>query len=42
MEMSEGFITLNNKTINLGLFDNENDARNAYLEAKKIYHVIKS
>jgi len=35
-------IRLNGKSIHLGLFDNEDDARNAYLEAKKIYHVIKS
>jgi hypothetical protein len=31
-------IALNGKKIYLGLFDNEDDARNAYLEAKKIYH----
>ena len=35
-------ITLNSKTIYLGLFDNELDAHNAYLEAKKKYHIIKS
>ena len=35
-------ITLNNKTINLGIFDNEDDARNAYLDAKKKYHIIRS
>ena len=34
------YIRLNGKTIYLGLFDLEADARNAYLEAKKIYHVI--
>jgi len=28
------------KKIHLGVFDNETDARNAYLEAKKIYHKI--
>ena len=35
-------ITLNRKTIYLGTFDKEVDARNAYLEAKKKYHIIKS
>jgi len=35
-------ITLNRKTIYLGTFDKEIDARNAYLEAKKKYHIIKS
>lgn len=35
-------INLNGKTIYLGLFDNEIDAHNAYLEAKKIYHIINS
>ena len=33
-------IKLNGKRIHLGVFDNETDARNAYLEAKKIYHKI--
>jgi hypothetical protein len=33
-------ICLNSKQIHLGYFDNEEDARNAYLEAKAIYHVI--
>jgi len=33
-------IQLNGKTIYLGLFVLEADARNAYLEAKKIYHII--
>jgi hypothetical protein len=33
-------IRLNNKTINLGRFDNEEDAREAYLNAKKLYHNI--
>ena len=33
-------IQLNDKSIHLGLFDLEEDARNAYLEAKKIYHII--
>lgn len=31
-------IKLNKKTIYIGYFDNENDAHNAYLQAKKIYH----
>jgi len=38
--MSQIFI--NRKKIHLGLFDKEDDARNAYLEAKKKYHIIKS
>tara|TARA_R110001592_G_C12772957_1_gene714136 strand:- start:68 stop:550 length:483 start_codon:yes stop_codon:yes gene_type:complete len=38
----ESKIKLNGKTIYLGLFDNEDDARNAYLDAKKKYHIIKS
>lgn len=33
-------ICFNAKRIYLGLFDKEEDARNAYLEAKKIYHII--
>lgn len=33
-------ITLNNKQIYLGLFDNKEDARAAYLKAKKEYHII--
>ena len=33
-------IRLNNKLIDLGTYENEKDARNAYLEAKKKYHVI--
>lgn len=33
-------IGFNNQIIDLGFFDKEEDARNAYLEAKKIYHVI--
>lgn len=33
-------IMMNLKIISLGLFDDELDARNAYLEAKAKYHVI--
>ena len=33
-------IMLNKKNIHLGNFDTEEEARNAYLEAKKIYHII--
>ena len=33
-------ICVNRKKINLGYFDLKEDARNAYLEAKKIYHNI--
>jgi len=36
----EAYICLNKKQINLGYFDLEEDARNAYLEAKKIHHII--
>jgi hypothetical protein len=32
-------ISVNYKTINLGRFDTEEEARNAYLEAKKKYHI---
>jgi hypothetical protein len=38
----ESKITLNAKHIYLGIFDNEEDARNAYLDAKEKYHIIKS
>ncbi len=31
-------ITLNNKEIHLGYFNTEEEARNAYLQAKEIYH----
>jgi hypothetical protein len=34
-------IQVNRKSIHLGYFDNEEDARNAYLEGKKKYHIIK-
>ena len=33
-------IRLNNKTIYLGLYKTEQEARNAYLQAKEKYHVI--
>ena len=33
-------IRLNNKSIYLGYFDTEEEARNAYLEAKKKYHIM--
>lgn len=33
-------IALNSKNKNLGFFDTEQEARDAYLEAKKIYHII--
>jgi hypothetical protein len=35
-------IRLNNKTIFLGRYDNEEDARQAYLDAKEKYHIIKN
>jgi|APFre7841882793_1041355.scaffolds.fasta_scaffold00472_5 hypothetical protein len=34
------YISVNKKRKHLGNFDNEEDARNAYLEAKTKYHVI--
>ena len=33
-------IQLNQKNIHLGYFESEDSARQAYLEAKKIYHII--
>lgn len=33
------YIKGNGKYIHIGLFDNESDARQAYIEAKKIYHI---
>jgi hypothetical protein len=33
-------IVLDKKQIHLGYFDKEEDARQAYLDAKKIYHII--
>lgn len=35
-------ISFNNKKIHIGYFDNEEDARAAYLEAKEKYHKINS
>ena len=35
-------ISLNRKRIYIGYFDNEDNARNAYLDAKKKYHIIRS
>ena len=36
----KGQIRLNGKLIYLGYYDLKEDAHNAYLEAKKIYHII--
>ena len=36
----EAYIHIDGKKIRLGLFDEEQDARQAYLDAKEIYHVI--
>jgi hypothetical protein len=33
-------IILDDKSYYLGLFENEQDARNAYVEAKTRYHII--
>ena len=33
-------VRLNGKNIHIGLFDTTEEAHNAYLEAKKIYHII--
>ena len=33
-------ITVNNKNISLGYFDNEEEAHRAYLNGKAIYHII--
>jgi len=34
------YIRLNGKAIHLGLFNTEVEAKEAYLEAKKVYHII--
>lgn len=34
------YICVDNKTTTLGYFLNEEDARQAYIDAKKIYHII--
>ena len=34
------YIKLNKQRFNLGTFSTEEEARNSYLEAKKIYHII--
>jgi len=36
----QAHIQINGKTIHLGLFETESEASNAYLTAKKIYHII--
>jgi len=36
----KAYIMVNGKKIHLGLFDTKEDAHNAYLNAKKIYHII--
>jgi hypothetical protein len=36
----QAYIKLNNKKIHLGMFEKEEDAHNAYLEAKPKHHVI--
>lgn len=33
-------IMVNNKKIHIGLFNTEEEARQAYLDAKKIYHIV--
>ena len=33
-------ICFNNKRLNIGRFDTEEEARNAYLQAKEKYHII--
>lgn len=37
----KAYIKINNKSKHLGYFDNEDDARASYLEAKEKYHKIK-
>ena len=36
----QAYIKINNKQIHLGCFNTEEEARNAYLEAKEKYHII--
>ena len=36
----QAYIKFNNKSIHLGYYDNETDAKNSYLEAKAKYHHI--
>jgi hypothetical protein len=36
----KSYIKLNGKTINLGLFNTEDEARQSYLQAKEKYHII--
>ena len=36
----EARIIVNGRYIHLGMFNNPDDASNAYIEAKKIYHII--
>jgi len=36
----QAYITLNNKLKHLGCYEKETQARQAYLDAKKIYHII--
>ncbi len=36
----KAYLKLNGKYIHLGLFKTEEEARQSYLEAKKIYHII--
>lgn len=40
MNKFEAYINVNSKKIQLGYFDKEIDAKEAYLAAKKTYHVI--
>lgn len=40
LQKHQAQIRINRKPIHLGVFDKEEDAQNAYLEAKKKYHII--